>query len=140
MNYQKIKEQVYNAGYCDERKLICHSNRSCTKSSNYLVTMKFTTYQTDFRVPAFFILSIKDDKLFISYAKAFGGFKKNYATMPLSKLHYVSCELVNKSTMVYHFTINGESTNKNNFYIIATKNKADAQLLVDAIKEYNNEN
>ena len=104
--------------------------------------MKYTTYQTDFPVPAFFILSIKDDKLYISYAKAFGGFKKYYASILLNKLHYVSCEWVNKSTMVYHFTINRESEGKgeNNFYIIATRNKDDAKLLVDAIKEYNNEN
>lgn len=82
----------YNAGYCDERRLICHSNRSYTKTSSYLVAMKYTTYQTDFPVPAFFILSIKDDKLYISYAKAFGGFKKYYASILLNKLHYVSCE------------------------------------------------
>ncbi len=46
----------YNAGYCDERRLICHSNRNYTKTSSYLVAMKYTTYQTDFPVPAFFIL------------------------------------------------------------------------------------
>lgn len=138
MNYIKIKEQVYNAGYCDERKIICHSYRSYAKTDNYLIMMGIKEIRNSMRLPQFHILSLKDDKLYISYATMFGGFKKYYASIKLDRLQYKFSRLVDKTVMVHCFELDDdERKNKSEFYIIAIKNKDDAQLLVDAIKEYN---
>ena len=136
MNYSKIKEQVYNAGYCDDRKIICHSYRSYMKTDDYMVVMKFRNIKTEMPVPQFHILSIKDDKLCISYAKAFGGFKKYYASIELKKLHYKFSHLIDGMVMVHCFGLIDDNVEEKNFFIIAIKNKDDAQLLVDAIKKY----
>lgn len=126
MNYTKIKEQLYNSGYCDERKLVCHSYASYTKSDNYLAMMKFS--------------SIKDDKLYISYAKMFGGFKKYYASIKLDRLHYKFSHLIDGIVMVHCFDLTDEQIPNAHFFVISIRNKNEAQNLVDAIKEYNYQN
>ncbi len=137
MNYKKIKEEVYNAGYCDERKIICHSYRSYAKTDSYLIMMGFKEIRNSMLVPQFHILSIKDDKLYISYAKMFGGFKKYYASIKLERLKYKFSRSVDKTVTVHCFELDDELQAESQFYIIAIKHKEDAQLLVDAIKEYN---
>lgn len=140
MNYTKIKEQLYNSGYCDERKLVCHSYASYTKSDNYLAMMKFSSIKSDIILPQFHILSIKDDKLYISNAKMFGGFKKYYASIKLNRLHYKFSHLIDGIVMVHCFDLTDEQIPNAHFFVISIRNKNEAQNLVDAIKEYNNQN
>ena len=46
--------------------------------------------------PSFMILSLKGDKLHISFAKAFGGFKKYYASISVNKLSYQESFILDK--------------------------------------------
>lgn len=68
MNYKKISQTLLDLGYIDDRRLLCHSNANVAETRNYGVFMKVTsTYQGN--LPRFMILSIKDDKLYISLQK-----------------------------------------------------------------------
>lgn len=63
-------------------------------------------------MPNFMLLSINDDKLHISFAKAFGGFKKHYASIKLANLVFVEKTKVDKIVDVYEFNVTNDEKNK----------------------------
>ena len=137
MNYTKIISQLKKENLVDERGLICHSYRSYTSSSNRVIYMKFTTVYNDKRMPSFMLLSIKDDKLNISYTGGFGGFKKYYASFKLSNLDFETKFTADLQT-IYKFNVLDDNRMKlGDFFIIVLRHKSDAEKLVDAIINYN---
>lgn len=137
MNYPKIISQLKKENLVDERGLICHSYRSYTSSSNRVIYMKFTTVYNDKRMPSFMLLSIKDDKLNISFAGGFGGFKKYYASFKLSNLDFETKFTADLQT-IYKFNILDDNRMKlGDFFIIVLRHKNDAEKLVEAIINYN---
>ena len=137
MNYPKIISQLKKENLVDERGLICHSYRSYTSSSNRVIYMKFTTVYNDKRMPSFMLLSIKDDKLNISFAGGFGGFKKYYASFKLSNLDFETKFTADLQT-IYKFNVLDDNRMKlGDFFIIVLKHKNDAEKLVEAIINYN---
>ena len=137
MNYTKIISQLKKENLVDERGLICHSYRSYTSSSNRVIYMKFTTVYNDKRMPSFMLLSIKDDKLNISYAGGFGGFKKYYASFKLSNLDFETKFTADLQT-IYKFNVLDDNRMKlGDFFIIVLRHKNDAEKLVEAIINYN---
>jgi len=84
------------------------------------------------------LLSINDDKLNISYAGGFGGFKKYYASFKLSNLEYEDKFTADRIVDIYKFNVlNDQSEKLGDFFIIAIKHKEDAKKLVEAIIDYN---
>lgn len=137
MNYPKIISQLKKENLVDERGLICHSYRSYTSSSNRVIYMKFTTVYNDKRMPSFMLLSIKDDKLNISFAGGFGGFKKYYASFKLSNLDFETKFTADLQT-IYKFNVLDDNRMKlGDFFIIVLRHKNDAEKLVEAIINYN---
>ena len=136
MNYKKFVEQLKEVGLVDDRNLICHSYRSVTSSSNRIVYMKFSTVSNDRRMPSFMLLSIKDDMLHISQAKAFGGYKKYYASFKLSNLKFET-EISYGVTKIFAFNVFKDEKRIGNFFIIAIRHMDDVIKLVNAIKDYN---
>ena len=137
MNYKKISQTLLDLGYIDDRRLLCHSNANVAETRNYGVFMKVTsTYQGN--LPRFMILSIKDDKLYISFAKAFGGFKAYYVFIELSKIHFINHKIINQLTDQYYLMVDADG-GQYPFYINVTKNRKDGKALVDAIIEYHNQ-
>ena len=137
MNYPKIISQLKKENLVDERGLICHSYRSYTSSSNRVIYMKFTTVYNDKRMPSFMLLSIKDDKLNISFAGGFGGFKKYYASFKLSNLDFETKFTADLQT-IYKFNVLDDKRMKlGDFFIIVLRHKNDAEKLVEAIINYN---
>ncbi len=137
MNYPKIILQLKKENLVDERGLICHSYRSYTSGSNRVIYMKFTTVYNDKRMPSFMLLSIKDDKLNISYAGGFGGFKKYYASFKLSNLDFETKFTADLQT-IYKFNVLDDNRMKlGDFFIIVLRHKSDAEKLVEAIINYN---
>lgn len=137
MNYTKIISQLKKENLVDERGLICHSYRSYTSSSNKVIYMKFTTVYNDKRMPSFMLLSIKDDKLNISFAGGFGGFKKYYASFKLSNLDFETKFTADLQT-IYKFNVLDDNRMKlGDFFIIVLRHKNDAEKLVEAIINYN---
>ena len=80
MNYKKIREQLKKQNLIDDNNLICHSHRSYTATKDRVIFMELTRIGNEKRMPSFMLLSIKDDRLNICFAKGFGGFKKYYAS------------------------------------------------------------
>lgn len=137
MNYPKIILQLKKENLVDDRGLICHSYRSYTSSSNRMIYMKFTTVYNDKKMPSFMLLSIKDDKLNISYAGGFGGFKKYYASFKLSNLDFETKFTADLQT-IYKFNVFDDNRMKlGDFFIIVLRHKNEAEKLVDAIINYN---
>ena len=137
MNYPKIISQLKKENLVDERGLICHSYRSYTSSSNRVIYMKFTTVYNDKRMPSFMLLSITDDKLNISFAGGFGGFKKYYASFKLSNLDFETKFTADLQT-IYKFNVLDDDRMKlGDFFIIVLRHKSDAEKLVEAIINYN---
>lgn len=137
MNYTKIGKELLKENYVDDRMLICHSYRSYTTSKDYGVYAKFTKISNKSLMPSFMLLSIKDDKLIISYAKAFGGFKKYYASIKLSRLKFIEKIVVDKIVDINVFSLcndNGEF--EEDFYIISMRDKKEADKLVQAVIDY----
>ena len=97
MNYKKINLQLKKENLIDEKGLLCHSYKSYTSTSNKVIYMEMTRIGNDKKMPSFMLLSINDDKLNISYAGGFGGFKKYYASFKLSNfsLLIVSLYVIN---------------------------------------------
>lgn len=137
MNYKKIGQQLLKENYIDERMLVCHSYRSYTSTKDNIIYSKFTKVSNRNSMPSFMLLSIKDDVLNISYAKAFGGFKKYYAQIKLERLLFIEKKVVDKMVDVYIFDLFDETGIKeDNFFIISIKGKKETQKLVDAINNY----
>ena len=83
------------------------------------------------------LLSIKDDKLNISYAGGFGGFKKYYASFKLSNLDFETKFTADMQT-IYKFNVLDDNRMKlGDFFIIVLRHKSDAEKLVEAIINYN---
>lgn len=137
MNYPKIISQLKKENLVDERGLICHSYRSYTSSSNRVIYMKFTTVYNDKRMPSFMLLSIKDDKLNISFAGGFGGFKKYYASFKLSNLDFETKFTADLQTIYKFNVLNDNRMKLGDFFIIVLRHKNDAEKLVEAIINYN---
>lgn len=134
MNYTKIANELLKENYIDERMLLCHSYKSYTVSQDRFVYTKFTRIGNNALMPSFMLLSLKDDKLIISYAKAFGGFKKYYASIKLSRLKFVEKMVLDRTVNVYVFDLFNDLGEKiENFFIIAIKGKNEAEKLVQGI-------
>ncbi len=132
MNYKKISNDLYQNGYVDERMIVCHAYRSYTNTKDYYVVTKYNNFQSSFYLPSFMILSIKGDILYISYAKAFGGFKKYYASFKIKNMQFVEEITVDKVVKIYLFKIVDEHTDKvETFYVIGVKNKDRVENLVN---------
>ncbi|MBE6131067.1 MAG: hypothetical protein E7183_05035 [Erysipelotrichaceae bacterium] len=138
MNYKKINLQLKNENLIDEKGLLCHSYKSYTSTSNKVIYMEMTRIGNDKKMPSFMLLSINDDKLNISYAGGFGGFKKYYASFKLSNLEYEDKFTADRIVDIYKFNVlNDQSEKLGDFFIIAIKHKEDAKKLVEAIIDYN---
>lgn len=140
MNYKKIGLELLKANYIDDRMLMCHASRSYTQSQNRIVYTKYKTFVNNVYMPSFMLLSIKDDYLHISYAKAFGGFKKHYASFKLSSLKFEEEFTVDMIVKIYVFNIVKEDNienQENKFFLIALQKKEEVKRLVNAIIEYN---
>lgn len=138
MNYTKFKAQLTKENLIDDRGLLCHSYRSYTSTSNRVIYMELTTVSNDKKMPSFMLLSIKDDKLNISYAGGFGGFKKYYASFKLSNLDYEAKFTADRTVDIYKFNVFDDDRMKlGDFFIIAIRHKSDAEKLVEAIINYN---
>ena len=133
MNYPKIIKQLQKESLVDERGLICHSYRTYSSSSK--MNKKICN---DKMMPSFMVLSINEDKLNISYAGGFGGFKKYYASFKLANLVFQQKENVDKLVDCYQFSVLDDvKTYLGEFYIIILKHKKEAEKLIDAIINYN---
>lgn len=138
MNYKKINLQLKKENLIDEKGLLCHSYKSYTSTSNKVIYMEMTRIGNDKKMPSFMLLSINDDKLNISYAGGFGGFKKYYASFKLSNLEYEDKFTADRIVDIYKFNVlNDQSEKLGDFFIIAIKYKEDAKKLVEAIIDYN---
>lgn len=138
MNYKKINLQLKKENLIDEKGLLCHSYKSYTSTSNKVIYMEMTRIGNDKKMPSFMLLSINDDKLNISYAGGFGGFKKYYASFKLSNLEYEDKFTVDRIVDIYKFNVLNDQREKlGDFFIIAIKHKEDAKNLVEAIIDYN---
>lgn len=138
MNYKKINLQLKKENLIDEKGLLCHSYKSYTSTSNKVIYMEMTRIGNDKKMPSFMLLSINDDKLNISYAGGFGGFKKYYASFKLSNLEYEDKFTVDRIVDIYKFNVLNDQREKlGDFFIIAIKHKEDAKKLVEAIIDYN---
>lgn len=138
MNYKKINLQLKKENLIDEKGLLCHSYKSYTSTSNKVIYMEMTRIGNDKKMPSFMLLSINDDKLNISYAGGFGGFKKYYASFKLSNLEYEDKFTADRIVDIYKFNVlNDQSEKLGDFFIIAIKHKEDAKKLVEAIIDYN---
>ena len=142
MNYKKIKEQLRKQNLIDDNNLICHSHRSYTSTKDRVIFMELNRIGNEKRMPAFMLLSIKDDRLNISFSKGFGGFKKYYASFELSKLKFETSTTVDKVVDIYKFNVLDVDgyTVFSEFYIISNMHKEDTKKLVEYIIEYNKEN
>ena len=142
MNYKKIREQLKKQNLIDDNNLICHSHRSYTATKDRVIFMELTRIGNEKRMPAFMLLSIKDDRLNICFAKGFGGFKKYYASFELSKLKFEASVTVDRVVDIYKFNVLDvdEYTVFSEFYIISNMHKDDTKKLVDYIIKYNKEN
>lgn len=120
MNYRKIGKELKSLGYIDDRMLMCHSNPSSPK------------------LPYFVLLSISGDKLHISKANAFGGYKGYFANIDLKSLKFHSKTICNYVIVSYRFLVIDEDNNViGDFYINTGKKKTEAAKLVDYIIKYN---
>ncbi len=138
MNYKKINLQLKKENLIDEKGLLCHSYKSYTSTSNKVIYMEMTRIGNDKKMPSFMLLSINDDKLNISYAGGFGGFKKYYASFKLSNLEYEDKFTVDRIVDIYKFNVLNDQREKlGDFFIIAINHKEDAKKLVEAIIDYN---
>lgn len=138
MNYKKINLQLKKENLIDEKGLLCHSYKSYTSTSNKVIYMEMTRIGNDKKMPSFMLLSINDDKLNISYAGGFGGFKKYYASFKLSNLEYEDKFTADRIVDIYKFNVLNDQREKlGDFFIIAIKHKEDAKKLVEAIIDYN---
>ena len=138
MNYKKINLQLKKENLIDEKGLLCHSYKSYTSTSNKVIYMEMTRIGNDKKMPSFMLLSINDDKLNISYAGGFGGFKKYYAFFKLSNLEYEDKFTADRIVDIYKFNVLNDQREKlGDFFIIAIKHKEDAKKLVEAIIDYN---
>lgn len=136
MNYKKIGKELKSLGYIDDRMLMCHSNSTVASSKNYGLFMKIETISQ--KLPYFMILSINGDKLNISKAKTFGGYKEYFANIDLKSLKFHSKTTINYVTASYKFLVTDEDNNViGEFYINATEKKDEAAKLVDYIIKYN---
>lgn len=135
MNYKKIGQELLERGYIDNRFLMCHSNANVATAKDYVLFTKVTTY-TQKNLPRFMILSLKDDKLHISYAKMFGGFKDYYGYIDINSLKYIDTEIINSATDMHLFTCETENGNFD-FQINVTQKKKEGRRLVDAIINHN---
>jgi len=88
MGFKKAKEDLEKLSYVDERGLICYSYANYTHSSNYIFVMTLETVRQNY-LPKFMLLSICDDKLHISKAGRWGGFKGYFGFLELKKLNFV---------------------------------------------------
>ena len=88
-------------------------------------------------MPYFMLLSIKDDRLIISRANMFGGFKKYFASFELSKLKCETEFFIDLVVKIYKFNIIDNENYIGDFFLIVTSNKDSAEKLVNYIKEYN---
>lgn len=140
MNYPKIIQQLKKENLVDDRGLICHSYKSYTTSSSRVIYMKLKTIGNDKKMPSFMLLSINNDKLNISYAGGFGGFKKYYAFFKLSNLVFEQKFTIDKMVDYYQFSVLDDNRMKlDDFFLIALKHRKDAEKLAEAIIEYNNQ-
>ena len=138
MNYKKINLQLKKENLIDEKGLLCHSYKSYTSTSNKVIYMEMTRIGNDKKMPSFMLLSINDDKLNISYAGGFGGFKKYYASFKLSNLEYEDKFTADRIVDIYKFNVLNDQREKlGDFFIIAIKHKEDAKKIVEAIIDYN---
>ena len=135
MNYKKISQELYDRGYIDGRFIMCHSNATVATGKDYILFTKVTTYSQK-NLPSFMILSIKEDKLHISYSKMFGGFKDYYGYISIDNLKYVDTRIINGATEMHSFICETENGNFN-FQINVTQKKEDGRKLVQAIIDYN---
>lgn len=134
MNYLKIANQLLKENYIDERMFLCHSYRSYTVTQDRGIYAKYSKIGNRTSMPSFMLLSIKDDKLNISYVKAFGGFKKYYASIKLSRLNFIEKVVLDKIVDVNVFELyDEEGRKKDYFFIIVIKGKQEADKLVQAI-------
>lgn len=137
MNYSKIISQLKKENLIDEKGLLCHSYKSYTSTSNKVIYMEMTRIGNDKKMPSFMLLSINDDKLNISYAGGFGGFKKYYASFKLSNLDFETKFTADLQT-IYKFNVLDDNRMKlGDFFIIVLRHKNDAEKLVEAIINYN---
>ena len=141
MNYKKIREQLRKQNLIDDNNLICHSHRSYTATKDRVIFMELTRIGNEKRMPAFMLLSIKDDRLNICFAKGFGGFKKYYASFELSKLKFEASVTVDRFVDIYKFNVLDVDgyTVFSEFYIISNMHKDDTKKLVEYIIKYNKE-
>ena len=141
MNYKKIREQLKKQNLIDDNNLICHSHRSYTSTKDRVIFMELTRIGNEKRMPAFMLLSIKDDRLNICFAKGFGGFKKYYASFELSKLKFEASVTVDRVVDIYKFNVLDVDgyTVFSEFYIISNMHKDDTKKLVEYIIKYNKE-
>lgn len=138
MNYKKINLQLKKENLIDEKGLLCHSYKSYTSTSNKVIYMEMTRIGNDKKMPSFMLLSINDDKLNISHAGGFGGFKKYYASFKLSNLEYEDKFTADRIVDIYKFNVLNDQREKlGDFFIITIKHKEDAKKLVEAIIDYN---
>lgn len=142
MNYKKIREQLKKQNLIDDNNLICHSHRSYTSTKDRVIFMELNRIGNEKRMPAFMLLSIKDDRLNICFAKGFGGFKKYYASFELSKLKFEASVTVDRVVDIYKFNVLDVDgyTVFSEFYIISNMHKDDTKKLVEYIIKYNKEN
>ena len=141
MNYKKIREQLKKQNLIDDNNLICHSHRSYTSTKDRVIFMELNRIGNEKRMPAFMLLSIKDDRLNICFAKGFGGFKKYYASFELSKLKFEASVTVDRVVDIYKFNVLDVDgyTVFSEFYIISNMHKDDTKKLVEYIIKYNKE-
>ena len=138
MKYKKIAEKLLEAELIDERFLMCHSYSTVTtKVNNYVLFSEVETIRQP-GLPYFMILSIKDDKLHISRAGAFGGYKGHFRYIELNKLRYLSSTKFNFSDISYKFqVVDEEGSGRGFFYINVVSKKDEAKKLVDEIIAFN---
>ena len=137
MNYNKIIKQLEMNNLVDSGNFICHAFRKYTVTQDRVIYAKYMSIDNTDIYPSFMLLSLKGDKLNISFAKAFGGFKKYYASISLNKFNFQETFTLDKFIEVHFFYIE-EENKKTPFYIIVNQGKDRARALVDEIKRRKN--
>ncbi len=134
MDYNKISQVLYESGYIDDRRIMCHSHNTVTEISNRILFLKVTTTK-QLSLPNFMILSINKDKLIISKATSNGDFYFYHDEIDLNKMKYITTD--RSLNTVHYFQIHQGYGNVSSFFINSIQHQYESQKLVDAIIRYN---
>lgn len=138
MNFDKIRKELRDHGYIDERNVVCHSYANHSDSISFGPILKVTHHLQE-GLPKYMLISLCKDQIIISKAKLFGGFKEYFCTIDLKNLEFVA----KKESMItsFEFKVFTEDGNQRSFVIntSASEDTYYAEKLVKLIQEWKKE-